>query len=55
MERLISDGIKEEEAKKYIASALSVEIFGVLKNNEEYNASRYEANLNRLPEMLWDD
>lgn len=55
LERLISVGIEKDEAMKYIACALSVEIFGALKNNETYNPSRYETNLNNLPEMPWDD
>ncbi|MAI36876.1 hypothetical protein [Alteromonas sp.] len=54
-ERLISLGISKQESKKYIACALSVEIFGAIKNDEEYNPKRYEQNLDNLPEMPWDD
>ena len=53
--RLISLGISKQESKKYIACALSVEIFGAIKNDEEYNPKRYEQNLDNLPEMPWDD
>ena len=54
-ERLISLGISKQESKQYIACALSVEIFGVFKNQEEYNPQRYEQNLDNLPEMPWED
>lgn len=32
LKRLMSQGINREESKKYIASALPVEIFGAIKN-----------------------
>ena len=54
-DRLISLGISKQEARKYIACALSVEVFGVIKNQEEYNPHRYEQNLDKLPEMPWGD
>ncbi|MBT0588177.1 hypothetical protein [Alteromonas oceanisediminis] len=54
-ERLVSLGISKQESKKYIACALSVEIFGAIKNQEEYNPQRYEQNLDNLPEMPWED
>lgn len=51
----MSQGISGKESKKYIACALSVEIFGALKNREEFNAQRYDQNLHKLPEMPWED
>jgi formate dehydrogenase maturation protein FdhE len=55
LRRLMSQGISEEESKKYIACALSVEIFGALKNLEEFKPQRYDQNLDNLPEMPWED
>lgn len=55
LKRLMSDGIDREEALKYIACAFSVEIFGAIKHSEPYNPTRYDTNLNRLPEMPRED
>lgn len=55
LNRLMSGGINRDEALKYIACALSVEIFGVMKHSEQFNPTRYDTNLDRLPEMPWED
>ena len=55
LRRLMDDGIDRDEALKYIACALSVELFAVMKHSELFNSARYDANLDRLPEMPWDD
>jgi hypothetical protein len=55
LKRLMSDGIDRDEASKYIACALSVEIFGAMKNSQPYNPTRYDTNLDRLPEMPWEE
>lgn len=55
LKRLTSDGIDRDEALKYIACALSVEIFGAMKHSEPYNPTRYYTNLDRLPEMPWEE
>jgi len=48
-------GISRKESIKYIASALSIEIFGVLQNEEGFNPQRYNENLDKLPELPWED
>jgi hypothetical protein len=53
--RLESLGIEHDEAMKYIACALSVEIFEIMKNKEKFNAHRYDDNLDHLPDMPWND
>ena len=53
-ERLLQEGYPLEEALKLIASALMGELFGVLKNETEYDHARYIANLQRLPKLPWD-
>ncbi|WP_220721342.1 hypothetical protein [Agarivorans litoreus] len=54
-DRLRKLGISRRESKKYIACALSVEIFDVMKNEKEMDYDRYFANLKKLPELPWDD
>lgn len=54
-DRLRKLGISRRESKKYIACALSVEIFDVVKNSNEIDYDRYFANLQNLPDMPWDD
>lgn len=51
LERLMKTGESRENAIRYIACALSVEIYGALKNNEPYNNERYINNLKALPEL----
>lgn len=55
LKRLIALGISRKEALKYIANALSVEIFGIMKHQEEFNPKRYDDNLDKLPKMPWED
>ena len=55
LERLMADGIERDEALKYIACALSVEIFGALKHSEPFDPERYDKNLDGLPDMPWED
>lgn len=55
LKRLKSLGISREESLKYIACALSIEIFGVLNNAAEFNPQRYNENLDKLPELPWEE
>jgi hypothetical protein len=50
LERLVSEGISKEDAKIYIAQAVSVEVYHTLKNKKPFNPERYVRNLKRLPE-----
>ncbi|MCH7507136.1 MAG: hypothetical protein IID60_07540 [Proteobacteria bacterium] len=54
LDRLISLGESRENAMRYIASVLSVEIFEALKNKTPYNEERYITNLKNLPELPFD-
>ena len=51
LERLIKNGETRENAMRYIASVLSIEIFGVVKHKEPYNHERYINNLKALPNL----
>ncbi|GAB4185498.1 MAG: hypothetical protein Tsb002_09230 [Wenzhouxiangellaceae bacterium] len=47
--RLMSNGETRENAIRYIAGALIVEILAATQKNEPYNPQRYKKNLERLP------
>jgi len=51
LERLIGLGESRENAIRFIASALCVEIYEALKNKTPYNKKRYLKNLKALPEL----
>lgn len=48
--RLISQGISEEDAKIYIGQAVCVEILDIMRNRKEFNKERFIRNLKRLPD-----
>ena len=50
LDRLMSQGISEEDAILYIAQAVSVEVFDTLKHQKEFNLDRYLKNLKQLPD-----
>ncbi len=54
LDRLIKLGETRENAIRYIATALSVEVFGALKHQEPYNNERYIKNLKALPKLPYD-
>jgi hypothetical protein len=49
LNRLIEEGLSEEDAKIYIGQAIAVEIFNIMKHSETFNIERYRKNLSRLP------
>ena len=49
--RLMRSGESRENAMRYIASVLSMEIFEALKNKTPYDEERYLMNLKKLPEL----
>ena len=55
LKRLMALGESRENAIRYIASALSIEIFEALKNQTPYNETRYIKNLKALPTLPFDD
>ena len=50
LNRLVAQGISEDDAKRYIAQAVGVETFDILKHKRPFNLQRYVKNLARLPE-----
>jgi hypothetical protein len=49
LDRLISEGISEEDAKMYIGQAICLEAWDIMKNKREFNLERFVRNLNNLP------
>jgi len=54
LDRLMTTGESRENAMRYIASALSIEIFEAFKNNNPYDEERYIKNLKALPELPYE-
>ncbi|GMQ92294.1 MAG: hypothetical protein BMS9Abin11_1616 [Gammaproteobacteria bacterium] len=51
LDRLMANGESRENAVRYIACALSVEIFETIKNQSPYDEERYIKNLKALPKL----
>jgi ribosomal protein S7 len=49
LERLINEGWTKDEAKQLIAQCVAYEMFGIIKNQEEFNENRFLKNLKNLP------
>ena len=54
LDRLIALGESRENALRFIASALSVEIFEALKHQKSYHEQRYIKNLKALPKLPYE-
>ncbi len=54
LKRLMGMGESKENAMRYIASVLSVEIFEALENKGPYDETRYVKNLKNLPELPFE-
>jgi hypothetical protein len=50
LERLIVEGITDEDARLYIGQAVCVEIWDIMSNGREFNEDRYLRNLQNLPD-----
>lgn len=51
LERLMAMGETRENALRYIACVLSIEVFDSLKNQSPYDEERYIRNLKALPTL----
>jgi len=50
LDRLMGQGLSEDDAKLYIAQAVCLEVFDIMKHQNEFNEDRYVKNLKRLPD-----
>lgn len=51
LDRLISEGFSEIEAKELIGNVVVMEVFEVVKAGKPFDSMRYAAALARLPEL----
>ena len=49
LDRLMAEGVSEDDAKIYIAQAVCIEVWDVLRNKNAFNLMRYVRNLKNLP------
>lgn len=50
-DRLLSEGIKQDEARRLIGCVVVSEIFDILKQGQPYDEDRYVKALKKLPEL----
>ncbi|NIQ94805.1 MAG: hypothetical protein GWN87_11785 [Desulfuromonadales bacterium] len=50
LNRLLSEGFSEQEAKELIGTVVVAEVFHVMNEGKEFDAARYAEALDRLPE-----
>ena len=55
LKRLMGQGESRENAIRYIASTLSVEIYEMLKHRTVFDEVRYIKNLEALPKLPFDE
>jgi hypothetical protein len=50
LERLMSQGLSDDDARVYIGQAVCVEVWDVMRNKKEFNMERFVRNLKNLPD-----
>lgn len=53
-DRLIADGISDQEARRLIGCVVSSEIFDVLKQQQPFDHARFVKALKKLPKLPWE-
>ena len=54
IERLKADGYTADEARRMVATAVTVELFHIMRDREMFNRKRFVWNLAHLPREPWD-
>jgi hypothetical protein len=54
IERLTRDGYTADEARRLVSTAVTVEIFHMIRDRQSFNRERYLWNLAHLPREPWD-
>ena len=54
-DRLIDEGIPEEEVMKMLGAVLAVEMWEIHVQNRDFNEKEYIERLKSLPDMSWMD
>jgi len=50
-DRLVGEGVTQDEARRLIGSVVASEIFDILKHEQPYDEERYVKALKKLPEL----
>ena len=53
-DRLVANGISDQEARRLIGCVVSSEIFDVLKQQQLFDHARFVKTLNKLPKLPWE-
>jgi hypothetical protein len=54
-ERLKNEGYTADEARRLISTAVTVELFHIMRDRESFNRERFLWNLTHLPQEPWDE
>ncbi|MFQ6114177.1 MAG: hypothetical protein ACE5NG_08815 [bacterium] len=55
LHRLISEGYSKQKAKELIGVIVSTNIYEMLKDQHEFDKTKYIKDLKRLPKLSWED
>ena len=55
VDRLVAEGYTTDEARRLITTAVTVEIFHIMRDHEPFNRERFLWNLAQLPQEPWDN
>ena len=53
LERLLGEGVDDDEARRLIGCVIAAEIFAVMKSQKPFDRERFVGRLATLPEMPW--
>jgi len=51
----VAEGYTADEARRLISTAVTVEIFHIIRDHEPFNRERFLWNLAQLPQEPWDN
>lgn len=54
VERLRAEGYTDDEARRLVSTAVTVELFHIMRDRETFNQKRFVWNLGNLPREPWD-
>jgi hypothetical protein len=54
-ERLKGAGYTADEARRLISTAVTVELFHIMRDHQEFDRKRFVWNLEQLPREPWDE
>jgi hypothetical protein len=54
IDRLVAEGYAEKEARRLVSAAVTVELFHIMRDREQFNRDRFVWNLSQLPREPWD-